>query len=370
MFIIFPLLAVSAEYPFPLFDPNLTVEERAEWLANNLTLEEKVSQMMNQAAGISRLNIPEYNWWSEALHGVVGSNATVFPQGIGMGATWDPENLFKTFRYVSDEARAKYQHHLLFVNQSVRIGLTYWAPNINIVRDPRWGRGQEAYGEDPYLTSTMGTRVVEGMQSDKALARYYKVVACAKHFAVHSGPESERHSMNVNPTKRDLVQTYLVGFKALVEAGVGEVMCAYNAVNGQPACGNTMLSEKLQSWNFSGVVTSDCGAIDDFYGGHHTHPDAEHASADAVRNGTSLECGGAYHSLVNAVHRGLIAESEITKAVKTLYKQRIYLGMFDPPEMVNYTKIPYSVVQCEKHARQARLMARESIVLLLFGARL
>jgi beta-glucosidase len=202
------------------------------------------------------------------------------------------------------------------------------------------------------------------MQGDKSLARYYRVVSGAKHYAVHSGPEPERHNMSVNPTKRDIAQTYLVAFKALVEAGVGEVMCAYNAVYGQPACANDFLFSKLRSWNFTGVVTSDCNAISDFYKRHHTHSDAEHASADALRNGTVLECGWNYHHLVNAVHQGLIAESELTRAVKTLYRQRIQLGMFDPPEMVNYTRIPYSVIQCEKHAKQARLMAQESIVLL------
>jgi beta-glucosidase len=364
MLILFAFLSAASDYPFPLYNPNLTVEERADWLANNLSLKEKVSQMMNGAAGILRLNIPPYDWWSEALHGVLGTDATVFPEPIGMGASFDPEGVLKAFRYVSEEGRAKYENAIRHGHHSRLRGLTFWAPNINIFRDPRWGRGQETYGEDPFLTSTMGTRVVTGMQGSKVLARYYRVVSCAKHYAVHSGPEPERHRMNVNPTKRDLAQTYLVGFKALVEAGVGEVMCAYNAVNGQPACGSDLLFGKLRSWNFTGVVTSDCGAIDDFYRGHHTHPDAEHASADAVRNGTSLECGNAYRSLVSAVHKGLIAESELTKAVKTLYRQRIYLGMFDPPELVNYSRIPYSVVRCEKHARHARLMAREAMVLL------
>jgi beta-glucosidase len=281
-----------------------------------------------------------------------------------MAATFDPEGLLKTFRYVSEEGRAKHERYLSLGDHGFLHGLTFWAPNINIFRDPRWGRGQETYGEDPYLTSQMGSQVVIGMQGDKALARYYRVVACAKHFAVHSGPEPDRHHINIYPTKRDLAQTYLVGFKALVEAGVAEIMCAYNRVNGQPACASETLFSKLRRWNYSGIVVSDCGAIVDFWHTHFTHPDAEHASADALRNGTTLECGNAYVHLVNATRMGLISESEITKAVKAIFRQRIYLGMFDPPEIVNYTRIPYSVVQCKKHAKHARLMAQESIVLL------
>jgi beta-glucosidase len=361
--------AASGDYPFPFLDPNKSVEERVNWLVNNLTLEEKVSQMMSGAAGIRRLNIPPYNWWSEGLHGVVESgNATVFPQVVGQAATFDSQCLSKMFKYVSDEGRAKHHRYLNMSMYGLRYhGITFWVPFINIVRDPRWGRGQETFGEDPFLMGELGRHVVMAMQGDIRSQKYYKTHACAKVVAAHSGPESVRHKFNVNPTKRDLAQTYLPAFKVLVDAGVREIMCAYTALYGQPACASDVLHRTLQKWNFSGIVVSDCGAINDFWthGGHRTHPDPEHASADAVRNGTVMECGGgSYRHLVNAVHQKLIGEDEIDNAVRIIFRERIQLGMFDPPDMVNFTKIPYSVVCCEKHTRYARLVAQKSIVLL------
>jgi beta-glucosidase len=286
-------ILVSADYPFPFLDPDLPLDERVDLLVANLTLEEKVSQMMSAAPAIARLSIPPYEWWNEALHGVARSgNATVYSQTIGLGATFDPDNLSFADAQISDEARAKHQRYVGLGDYGRYTGLTFWTPNINIFRDPRWGRGQEAFGEDPHLTSAMATRVVAGLQGDLSGA-YYKVHGCAKHFAVHSGPESTRHTFDVRPSARDLAQTFLPAFRALVDAGVAEVMCADNRVFGQPACASDFLFGLLRSWRFSGIVTSDCYAINDFWEpwAHHAHPDAAHASADAVVKGTTIECG-------------------------------------------------------------------------------
>jgi beta-glucosidase len=356
----------AAAYPFPFLDPSLPIERRVDLLVDNLTLAEKVGQMMNTAPAIPRLGIPAYEWWNEALHGIArAGNATVFPQTIGLGATFDSENILKTYEFISDEARAKHERYIS-LNQRARYqGLTFWTPNINIFRDPRWGRGQETFGEDPYLTSVMAKQVVKGLQGNLS-SGYYKAHGCAKHFAVHSGPESTRHTFDVHPKDRDLNQTYLVGFKELVNSGVAEVMCAYNRIRGQPACASTFLFGKLKEWNFKGIVTSDCYAIDDFWmkGHHETHANASHASADAVLKGTTIECGSQFRSLVNATKEGLISEAAITGAVKKLFTERFKLGMFDPRENVPFSKIPYSVVQSTEHRVHALKMARESIVLL------
>jgi beta-glucosidase len=358
------LFAASFNYSWQ--DPSLSFTERAQSLVSQLTLQEKVSQMVHTSPGIPRLAILPYNWWNEGLHGVAFTgNATVFPQAIGLGASFDPAAVLAMYRLVSDEARAKHEHYLTLETYELFQGLTFWAPNINIVRDPRWGRGQETFGEDPYLTSQIGRAVVQGLQ-DTGGDKYYKLHACAKHFAVHSGPEAERHKFDAKPSKRDLAQTYLVAFEALVKSGVAEVMCAYNSVFGQPACANDFLSAKLKEWNHGGIVTSDCGAIDDFWSqsGHHTHPNAKAASADAVKHGTTIECGGQYASLVDAVKEKLISEQEITAAVTKLFTERFRLGMFDPPELVQYRRIGYNVVQSQAHKNKALAMAHESIVLL------
>jgi len=349
-------------------DTSLTAEQRAEDLLPRLTLEEKVSLMQNASPAIPRLGIKEYEWWNEALHGVGRAGlATVFPQSIGMGASFNDSLLYEVFNAISDEARVKSR----VFGESGALkryqGLTFWTPNVNIFRDPRWGRGQETYGEDPYLTGQMGMAVVRGLQGPED-ARYNKLHACAKHFAVHSGPEWNRHSFdaeNIDP--RDLWETYLPAFKDLVQkAHVKEVMCAYNRFEGEPCCGsNRLLMQILRDeWAYKGVVVSDCGAISDFYrpGTHGTHPDNEHASAGAVRAGTDLECGGEYASLVDAVKAGLIDEKEIDISLKRLLTARFELGEMD--EQPAWPEIPASVLNSKEHQALALRMARESLVLL------
>ena len=352
----------------PYQDTSLTAEQRAEDLLPRLTLEEKVSLMQNASPAIPRLGIKEYEWWNEALHGVGRAGlATVFPQSIGMGASFNDSLLYEVFNATSDEARVKSR---IFGESGVLKryqGLTFWTPNVNIFRDPRWGRGQETYGEDPYLTGQMGMAVVRGLQGPED-ARYDKLHACAKHFAVHSGPEWNRHSFdaeNIDP--RDLWETYLPAFKDLVQkAHVKEVMCAYNRFEGEPCCGsNRLLMQILRDeWGYKGIVVSDCGAISDFYrpGTHETHPDKEHASAGAVRAGTDLECGSEYASLADAVKAGLIDEKEIDISLKRLLTARFELGEMD--EQSAWSEIPTSVLNSKEHQALALRMARESLVLL------
>ena len=357
---------------FPFRDPSLSTEKRIDDLIGRLTLDEKIMQMMDKTPAIERLGIPVYNWWNEALHGVARTGlATVFPQAIALSATFDEAAMLETFTVISDEARAKY-HNYQKENKFDRYkGLTFWTPNINIFRDPRWGRGMETYGEDPFLTSKMGLAAVKGLQGDDP--KYFKSFACAKHFAVHSGPESSRHSFNAQVNDRDLWQTYLPAFEALVKEGnVQQVMCAYNRFEDKPCCGSDKLLVDIlrNQWGYKGIVVSDCGAIDDFYQKdpktprHDTHPDAPTASADAVLNGTDVECGNSYRSLSDAVKKGLIKENQIDVSLRRLFKGRFELGMFDPDEMVKWSKIPYSVVDCQKHKDKALKMARESMVLL------
>ena len=288
------LTGINAQEPkFPFNDPSLSVDQRVEDLLDRLTLEEKVGMMMNGSTGIERLDIPDYNWWNEALHGVARAGvATVFPQAIGMAATFDPEEHLRTFTVISDEARAKYNQAIREGKHKQYYGLSFWTPNINIFRDPRWGRGQETYGEDPFLTSVMGKAAVFGLQGNDDT--YFKSHACAKHFAVHSGPESLRHSFDATASPRDLWETYLPAFEALViEANVQEVMGAYNRYNGKPCCSSDFLLMDIlrNRWNFQGIVVSDCGAITDFFApnAHKTHKDAPSASADAVKTGTDVE---------------------------------------------------------------------------------
>jgi beta-glucosidase len=347
-------------------DSSLQVAKRVNDLVGRMTLEEKVSQMQNHAVAIPRLNVPEYDWWSEGLHGIARSGyATVFPQAIGLAATWDVPLMHTVATTISTEARAKNSEALRQGIHSIYYGLDVWSPNINIFRDPRWGRGQETYGEDPFLTSRMGVAFVEGLQGDDP--HYYKTIATPKHYVVHSGPESTRHTANIDVSPHDLEDTYLPAFRATVKEGkAGSVMCAYNAIDGQPACANTfLLSDMLrQSWGFKGYVTSDCGAVGDITEGHKFASDVEHASGIAVRAGTDTSCGNEYASLTKAVHDGLISESDIDKSVRRLFMARFELGLFDPPAKVAYARIPFSEDDSEAHRKLAQLVAEKSIVLL------
>jgi beta-glucosidase len=356
----------ATQAPAPYLDPKLPFDKRVDDLISRMTLEEKVSQMMNAAPAIPRLGIPQYDWWNEALHGVAFSGvATVFPQAIGLGATFDPQLVNRVANVISDEARAKYHEAQRRGNYNRFYGLTFWSPNINIFRDPRWGRGQETYGEDPYLTSRLGVAFVKGLQGDDP--KYLKVVATPKHYAVHSGPEPERHRFDAAASERDERETYTPAFRATVmEAHAASVMCAYNRTNGEPCCANThLLGDLLRGeWGFNGYVVSDCGAIDDIYKRHNFTKTAEEASALAVKRGTDLECGDSYKALVNAVKQGLISEAEIDRALKRLFEARFRLGMFDPPELVPYAKIPFSENDSAAHRQLALEAARESIVLL------
>jgi beta-glucosidase len=350
----------------PYLNADLTPEARAADLVSRMTLDEKVLQMQNTAPALDRLNIPAYDWWNEALHGVARAGlATVFPQAIGLAATWDTDLMGRVADVISTEARAKY-NEAIRNNQHARYqGLTFWSPNINIFRDPRWGRGQETYGEDPFLTGRMAVAFIKGLQGTDP--HYYKVIATAKHYAVHSGPEPTRHSFNVDPSPRDLAETYLPAFRAsIVEAKAYSVMCAYNAVDGVPACANTDLLQKTLrgEWKFPGYIVSDCGAIADIYRGHKYKATAGEASAVAVKAGTDLTCGTEYRSLVQAVKDGLITEAEIDTSLKRLFVARFKLGMFDPPERVPWSKLPYSEVDSADHRQLALEAARKSIVLL------
>jgi beta-glucosidase len=353
---------------YPFRDTDLPIEDRVADLVSKLTLEEKVLQMLNDAPAIERLDIPSYNWWNECLHGIGRTDykVTVFPQAIGMAAAWDKHLMKDVAAAVSDEGRAIYNDAASKGNRAIYHGLTYWTPNINIFRDPRWGRGQETYGEDPFLTGTLGKSFVAGLQGDDP--EYLKAAACAKHYAVHSGPENTRHTFNTFVSDYDLWDTYLPAFRDLViDAGVAGVMCAYNAYGGQPCCGNNLLLMEIlrEKWNFTGYVTSDCGAIDDFYRYHKTHPEAKYAAADAVYHGTDIDCGNeAYKTLADAVKSGLIAESLIDMSLKRLFTIRFRLGMFDPASDVKYSRINTSVLESGKHKDLALKMARESIVLL------
>lgn len=352
----------------------LPIEARVKDLVSKLTLEEKVYQMLEVAPAIPRLNIPAYNWWNEALHGVArsGDSVTVFPQAIAMAATFNVDAVEKMGQITSDEARAIYNKSLLENKLGERYkGLTFWTPNINIFRDPRWGRGQETYGEDPYLTSRMGTAIVKGLQGNDP--RYLKTSACAKHFAVHSGPEATRHVFDVSVSNSDLWNTYLPAFEQLVVgAKVSSVMCAYNRFQGSPCCGSkTLMMDILRNrWHFKGYVTSDCGAITDFWKSHKTYPDTVSASVKAVLSGTDLECGEFwnklwnYKSLVDAVKENQLDENKLNESVVRLFTIRFRLGMFDAPEQVPFSKIPYSILKSKAHADHALQMAKESIVLL------
>lgn len=360
------LNAQTPEYPFR--DSSLPKEQRIDDLLGRLTLEEKIAMMQNGSKGVERLDIPDYNWWNEALHGVARAGvATVFPQAIGMAATFDPEEHLKTFTTISDEARAKYNEAIRQGQHLQYYGLSFWTPNINIFRDPRWGRGQETYGEDPFLTAQMGKAAVNGLQGDDDT--YFKSHACAKHYAVHSGPESLRHEFDARVSLRDLWETYLPAFQALVtEANVQEVMGAYNRFDGEPCCSSDALLVDIlrDKWKFQGMVVSDCGAIGDFFhkGAHETHADAASASADAVISGTDVECGSNYKTLGEAIEKGIITEADIDVAMRRIIKGWIELGMLDEKDNTPWADLPYSIVASKEHAQQALKVARKSMVLL------
>ena len=370
VFVLAFALSGTLLYAQPYKNSDLPAQERAKDLVGRLTLEQKVALMQNGSPAIPEFGIKAYDWWNEALHGVGRAGlATVFPQAIGMAASFDDALLLDVFTAVSDEARAKSAQYSSNGGLRRYQGLTFWTPNVNIFRDPRWGRGQETYGEDPYLTSRMGVSVVNGLQGP-ADSKYDKLHACAKHFAVHSGPEWNRHVFNAeNIAARDLRETYLPAFKALVqEADVKEVMCAYNRYEDEPCCGSDRLLQQIlrNEWGYKGIVVSDCWAINDFFteGHHNTEPDAKHATSKAVLTGTDLECGSSYAQLVQAVKDGLIKESDIDVAITRLMTARFELGEMDDPALVEWTKIPYSTVDSKEHRALALKMAQESMVLL------
>lgn len=341
-----------------------TTDSRIFELIDKMTLEEKVSQLTNSSAAISRLNINKYDWWNEALHGVArAGTATVFPQAIGLAAMWDDELIFEIAQVISTEARAKYNKAIKEGRHERYYGLTFWSPNVNIFRDPRWGRGQETYGEDPYLTSRLGVAFIKGLQNNGA--EHLRTAACAKHLAVHSGPEDTRHGYKVNISKKDLFETYLPAFEACVKEGrVEAVMGAYNAVDGVPCCCNRYLLKDIlrKDWGFEGHVVSDCGAIYDIKK-HHRYTDSHTQSAAvSLLNGCDLNCGDVYRNLIDAYEEDLISEEDIDKALYNTLKTRFKLGMFD--ESTEYDDIDYSVVACDSHRELSLRAARESIVML------
>lgn len=343
-----------------------TFEERAEALVAEMTLEEKVYQTLHGAPAIERLGVKAYNYWNEALHGVArAGTATVFPQAIGLAATFDEDFMEEIAEAVSDEGRAKFNVQQKYGDYDIYKGLTFWSPNVNIFRDPRWGRGHETFGEDPYLTSRLGVRFIEGMQGNDDT--YMKVAACAKHFAVHSGPEDERHSFNAVVSEQDLRETYLPAFKACVkEAGVEVVMGAYNRTNDEPCCGSKRLLEDILrgEWQFKGHVTSDCWAIKDFHEYHMVTSTPVESVALAMNRGCDLNCGNIYGNLLKAVEDGLVEEETITRAVVRLITTRMKLGLFDPQEQVPFSSIDYGVVDCKKHRELNERAAKKSVVLL------
>jgi beta-glucosidase len=356
-------------------NPSLPRDQRVDDLISRMTLEEKASQLVNQARAIPRLQVPAYDWWSEALHGVAREGtATVFPQAIGLGATWDLPLIHDMATVIGIEARAKHHDAVRHGRRDIFEGLTFWSPNINIFRDPRWGRGQETYGEDPFLTAHIGVAFVTGLQGDDP--KYLQVVATPKHFDVHSGPEPLRHGFNAEVSKHDMEDTYLPAFRATVTEGKAQsVMCAYNSINGEPACANTfLLKDELRgAWGFEGYVVSDCDAVADIWRGHHYTKTLAEAAAVSLKMGTDNDCAdfrmratddSDYMKYVDAVKQGLLTEQDIDVSLKRLFRVRFALGMFDPPEMVKYAQIPITANDTEEHRQLALKVARESMVLL------
>jgi beta-glucosidase len=365
-----PFAAHAQQTDKPWLNPSLPVDQRVDALISHMTLEQKVDQMRDHAPAIPSLDVPKYDWWNEGLHGVAfAGTATNFPQVIGMAATFDTPLVHQMAQTISTEARAKYNQAMREGDHEMFFGLTFWAPNINIFRDPRWGRGQETYGEDPFLTGRMAVAFVSGMQGDDP--NFFRVISTPKHYAVHSGPEPTRHRANVDVSPHDLEDTYLPAFRAAVtEAHAQSVMCAYNSIDGAPACANTMLlrDHLRNDWHFDGYVVSDCAAVADINTGHHYAADMAHAAADAVKAGTDLECGfaqgQAFPALVDAVHQNLITEAELDNSLRRLFRARIKLGMFDPPDSYAYGRIPMSEDNSPAHRQLSLKAARESMVLL------
>ena len=365
----FVLIVQAEEYEYPFRNPNLSTTERVNDLVSRLTLKEKIGQLQNSAEAIPRLDIPKYNWWNECLHGVArNGKATVFPQAIALGATFDPSLVRNISSAISTEARAKFNLCSEKGQRGQYQGLTFWSPNVNIFRDPRWGRGHETYGEDPFLTSQIGISFVEGLQQSKN-SKYLKAAACAKHYAVHSGPEKLRHEFNAKASKKDMWETYLPAFESLVTgANVEGVMGAYNRTNGQSCCAHTYLMEKVlrKKWNFDGYYTSDCGAIGDIYSGHNLVDSPEKAVALALQRGTNLNCGNMYNDslITNAIEENLISEEIVTKNVKELLETRFRLGLFNTEEEIPYSSISEDKLRCKEHVTLAQKAAEKSMVLL------
>lgn len=358
--------SMFAQKEFKWFDESIAFEERTDLLVQAMTLEEKCTQFLNSSPAIERLGVPEYNWWNESLHGVArNGKATIFPQGIAMGATFNPDLIQEMTTAISNEGRAKFKIAQSMGNRGLYAGLTYWSPNVNIFRDPRWGRGQETYGEDPFLMSKIGVAYVKGLQGNDS--KYLKATACAKHFAVHSGPEELRHHFDASPSKLDLYETYLPAFEALVtEGNVKGVMGAYNAVYGDPSCSSQFLLDELlkKQWGFDGYIVSDCGALGDIMKGHKKVKTAEEAAALAMQTGVNLNCGWVYNNLKKAIDKGLITEELIDERLKQLYLIRFQLGFFDREESNPFNKVTSEVINSDEHKEIARKVAQQSIVLL------
>lgn len=366
LFVFLISIPASAQYKYAFQNSSLPIEQRVNNLIEQLTIDEKISLLLYNSPGVKRLNIPAYNWWNEALHGVArAGRATVFPQAIGLAASFDDSLVYKIANAISDEARAKYNAALKNNNRSQYLGLTFWSPNINIFRDPRWGRGHETYGEDPYLTGHIGTAYVQGLQGNNK--KYYKTVACAKHFAVHSGPEPLRHQFNAVVSNNDLRNTYLPAFKQLVmNAKVGGIMCAYNRTDSVPCCGSKFLLQDIlrNEWGFKGYVVTDCWALDDIFRYHKFVKTPEEAAAMAIKNGINVECGNTLNDLQLALKKGLVTESDINTALKINAEILFKLGWFDPKGKNPYDKIPASVINNNAHRLLAKEAAIKSMVLL------
>jgi beta-glucosidase len=369
-----PAQAMQDASKLPYMNPALPIDQRVDDLIKRMTLEEKATQLVNQARAVPRLGVPAYDWWSESLHGVAVNGTTEFPEPIGLGATFDPATIHEMAIAISTEGRIKHAQDVRAGHSNIFEGLDFWAPNINIFRDPRWGRGQETYGEDPFLTGRMGVAFVTGMQGDDP--KYYRVISTPKHFAVHSGPEPTRHFADVDVSKHDELDTYLPAFRAAVTEGkAGSVMCSYNAINGQPGCANEFLLQRelRVSWGFQGYVVSDCGAVTDIFNGHHFRPTQAESSGISLRRGMDNECADFftkvnddhdYKPYIDAVKQGYLNESEIDTTLRRLFTARMKLGMFDPPEMVPYSKIDEKELDSAEHRALARKLANESMVLL------
>ncbi len=370
--IIGPSLSANSQKLLPYQNPSLSYDERADDIISRLTLKEKLTQLFNESPSVDRLNIPQYNWWNECLHGVArAGKATVFPQAIGLAATFNETLIFDVASAISDEARAKHNYFIRNNVRSIYTGLTFWTPNINIFRDPRWGRGQETYGEDPFLTGRMAVNFIKGLQGNDP--HYLKTIATAKHFAVHSEPEYSRHKDNVFINDRDLYETYLPAFKAAVmEGNVQSVMCAYNRFRDQPCCGSNLLLNNIlrNKFGFKGYIVSDCGAISDFYNkdAHHVVETPDQAWGWSLSSGTDLNCEESKMfipaNIDSAVKVGIINEHDINTSLHRLFKARLMLGMFDPFKKVSYNQIPMSVVGNKEHLKLTQQAAEQSLVLL------